>query len=48
MAILKTTVYLRDEMYYLINPKKVYRLMKENNLLYVIAGVAQTVANASG
>jgi putative transposase len=32
---LKTTVYLRDEMDYVINPKKVYRLMKENNLLYV-------------
>ncbi|MBU1822189.1 MAG: transposase [Bacteroidetes bacterium] len=37
---LKTTVYLRDEMNYLINPKKVYRLMKENDLLYVNRGVA--------
>lgn len=37
---LKTTVYLRDEMNYLINPKKVYRLMKENNLLYVHRGIA--------
>ena len=32
---LKTTVHLRDELNYLINPKKVYRLMKENILLYV-------------
>ena len=37
---LRTTVCLRDEMDYLINPKKVYRLMKENNLLYVHRGVA--------
>jgi putative transposase len=37
---LKTTVYLRDEMNYVINPKKVYRLMKENDLLYVHRGVA--------
>lgn len=30
---LKTTFYLRDEKNYLINPKKVYRLMAENGLL---------------
>lgn len=29
----KTTVHLRDEKGYVINPKKVYRLMKESNLL---------------
>ncbi|HEV7350251.1 hypothetical protein [Telluribacter sp.] len=41
---LKTTVYLREEMNFLINPKKaaaaaVYRLMRENNLLYVNRGI---------
>jgi putative transposase len=36
----KVTIYLRDEKSYQINPKKVYRLMKENNLLYVNRGNA--------
>jgi putative transposase len=31
---LKTTFFLRNEKGYIINPKKTYRLMKENGLLY--------------
>jgi hypothetical protein len=32
---LKVTHYLREELDYIINPKKVYNLMKSNELLYV-------------
>jgi putative transposase len=39
---LKTTFFLRDEKNYIINPKKVYRLMKENGLLYTGKGVRNT------
>ena len=39
---LKTTFFLRDEKKYIINPKKVYRLMKENDLLYTGKGVRNT------
>jgi putative transposase len=38
---LKTTFYLRDEKNYLINPKKVYRLMAENGLLYDNKGIRE-------
>lgn len=34
---LKTTFFLRNEIGYIINPKKTYRLMKENGLLHTIA-----------
>jgi putative transposase len=39
---LKTTFFLRDEKKYIINPKKVYRLMRENGLLYMEKGVRNT------
>jgi putative transposase len=39
---LKTTFFLRDEKKYIINPKKVYRLMKENDLLYTSKGGRNT------
>ncbi|WP_041341286.1 IS3 family transposase [Runella slithyformis] len=39
---LKTTFFLRDEKKYIINPKKVYRLMKENGLLNTGKGVRNT------
>lgn len=38
---LKTTFYLRDEKNYLINPKKVYRLMAENGLLCDNKGIRE-------
>jgi putative transposase len=38
---LKTTFYLRDEKNYLINPKKVYRLMAENGLLSDNKGIRE-------
>jgi putative transposase len=38
---LKTTFYLRDKKNYLINPKKVYRLMAENELLCDNKGIPE-------
>jgi putative transposase len=40
---LKVTFFLRDEKNYIINPKKVYRLMRANSLLYTQKGTRNFV-----